>query len=110
MLSIPNTRSTDPETSRMAAAKVAPSIETIRGRVSIILAKHPKGLTHDQIIGQYRATSAREGWPMAGDSTIRTRVSELVRDGEAERVPDVVATSKFGRVQHLWRALSVHVA
>ena len=103
-------RTGDPETSHMAAAVVGPSIRTVRARVLLLLsgADADNGLTHDELIALYRKYGARLGWRPASDSSIRTRCSELVRDGEAERVPDAEARSRFGRPAVLWRAVVVH--
>jgi hypothetical protein len=103
-------RNTDPITSHLAAADVGPSIVTVRRRVAALLAAAPEaadGVTHDQLIALYRKYAVRLGWPPASDSSIRTRCNELVRDGEAERVPADVGRSRFGRLALLWRAVSV---
>jgi hypothetical protein len=103
-------RNTDPITSHLAAADVGPSITTVRRRVGALLAAAPEaagGLTHDQLIALYRAYAGRLGWPPASDSSIRTRCNELVRDGEAERVPADLGRSRFGRAALLWRAVDV---
>lgn len=102
-------RNTDPETSHYAAANVGPLVTTVRSRVAAIFeaAANLEGLTHDQLIGQYRKYAGRLGWPPASDSSIRTRCNELVKDGKVERVPESVARSRFGRPALLWRAVSV---
>lgn len=103
-------RAGDPATSHYAAADVGPSISTVRSRVLALLRAAPEaadGVTHDQLIGLYRKYGHRLGWPPASDSSVRTRCSELLRDGEVERVPDTAARSRFGRPALLWRAASV---
>lgn len=99
----PRARNTDPGTSHAAADSVRGITSTIRERVGALLEANPGGLTHDQIIGEYRKYSVRLGWPAASDSSIRTRVSELVTDGEAEKVPDASGKSRSGRPMLLWR-------
>jgi len=109
----PRARNTDPGTSHAAAAKVAPMVTTVRSRVLGILTAAPEardGLTHDQLIVLYRKYATRLGWPMASDSSIRTRCNELVRDGEVEKVPDGDGRSRFGNAALLWRAVPVQKA
>lgn len=103
-------RNTDPWTSHAAAADVAPMVSTVRSRVLGILSAAPdalEGVTHDGLITLYRQYALRLGWPPASDSSIRTRVAELVRDGEVERVPDDAGRSRFGRAALLWRVVPV---
>lgn len=103
-------RNTDPITSHLAAADVGPSITTVRRRVLGLLTAAPEaadGVTHDQLIGLYRKYAVKLGWPPASDSSIRTRCNELVRDGEAEKVPSDVGRSRFGRPALLWRVVPV---
>jgi hypothetical protein len=103
-------RNTDPWTSHAAAADVAPTVSTVRSRVLGILSAAPdalEGVTHDGLITLYRQYALRLGWPPASDSSIRTRVNELVRDGEVERVPDDAGRSRFGRPALLWRVVPV---
>jgi hypothetical protein len=85
-------------------------VATVRSRVLAILTASSEardGLTHDGLIALYRKYAMRLGWPPASDSSIRTRVSELVRDGEVERVPVTAGQSRFGRAAILWRAVPV---
>lgn len=103
-------RNTDPWTSHAAALEVGPMVTTIRSRVLGILTAAPEaadGATHDQIITLYRKYAMRLGWPPASDSSIRTRVNELVRDGDVEAVPGDTGKSKYGRAALLWRAVPV---
>lgn len=101
-------RTGDPWTSHAAAAGVTPSMDTVRARVLSILAKPwaAEGLTHDQLIAEYRRHADRLGWPPASDSSIRTRCNELLKDGEVEAVPDTAGRSRFGRPSLLWRAVT----
>lgn len=104
------TRNTDPWTSHAAALEVGPWVTTVRSRVLGILTAAPEaadGLTHDQVIALYRKYAIRLGWPPASDSSIRTRVNELVREGDVEQVPDDTGKSKYGRAALLWRAVPV---
>jgi hypothetical protein len=106
-------RNSDPWTSHAAAADVAPMVSTVRSRVLAILATSQEardGVTHDGLIALYRKYAMRLGWPPASDSSIRTRCHELVRDGEAEQVPDTPGRSRFGRAALLWRAVPVQKA
>lgn len=100
-------RATDPATSHSAAAEAAPRSATIRERVGLILWLHPEGMTHDGIIGEYRRQAARLGWKPASDSGIRTRVRELVADGEVVKVEDTAGRSRYGRTSVVWRAAGV---
>ncbi|AYN56859.1 helix-turn-helix DNA-binding domain protein [Arthrobacter phage Andrew] len=107
-------RKTDPGTSHAAAAGVsARQRSTVRSRVLAIFeaAKSSRdGLTHDQLIAEYRGFALRLGWPSASESSIRTRCNELWRDGLVERVPEADAKSRFGRAAILWRAVSVQIS
>ncbi|UXE05394.1 helix-turn-helix DNA binding domain protein [Arthrobacter phage Renna12] len=106
-------RKTDPGTSHAAAAKVTLGRTTVRSRVLAIFTAATSsrdGLTHDQLIAEYRGFAARLGWPPASESSIRTRCNELWRDGLVERVPDADAKSRFGNAAILWRAVSVQIS
>lgn len=102
-------RAGDPSTSYAAAADVGPSISTVRARVLLILGaeEYAGGVTHDGLIAAYKRYALRLGWPPASDSSIRTRCSELLKDGEVEQVPDGDGRSRFGRAALLWRAVDV---
>ncbi|WPM94293.1 DNA binding protein [Arthrobacter phage Marchesin] len=86
-------------------------MSTVRSRVKAILngrrAVENGGLTHDEIIAEYKGYSLRLGWPPASDSSIRTRTKELWRDGEVELVEESAGKSRFGRDALLWRAVVV---
>lgn len=107
MTANPVARTTDPETSHEAATSARRSAETVMGRVYRILAAANKGMTHDQIISEYRRQAARLGWKPASDSGIRTRVGELVKAGDVEQVLHTRSRSKYGREAALWRAVGV---
>ncbi|QGH74531.1 DNA binding protein [Arthrobacter phage Kuleana] len=105
-------RRTDPGTSHAAAATISPrKMSTIRSRVLAILngrrALEAGGLTHDEIIAEYKGYSLRLGWPRATDSSIRTRCKELWRDGEVVKVEDSAGKSGMGNAAILWRAAGV---
>lgn len=109
-------RRTDPGTSHAAAAGISVrKMSTVRSRVKAILdagtkARENGGLTHDEIIAEYKGYSLRLGWPPASDSSIRTRCKELWRDGEVERIEDTTGRSRFGRDSILWRAAVVQIS
>lgn len=102
-------RASDPETSHVAAAGAVKRSATIRDRVLMILQAAGRGMTHDEIISQYRRQASRLGWSPASDSGIRTRVHELVERGSVERSGPRVGRSKYGRATILWRAVSVQI-
>ncbi|UVK62581.1 helix-turn-helix DNA binding domain protein [Arthrobacter phage TaylorSipht] len=104
-------RNTDPATSHLAAASISPAkMSTVRSRVAAILAARGErfeGMTHDQLIAEYKRYALRLGWPPASDSSIRTRCNELWRDGEVVRVEESTGKSRHGRTAILWRAAAV---
>lgn len=105
-------RRSDPGTSHAAAASISPrKMSTVRSRVLAILngarALERGGLTHDEIIAEYKGYALRLGWPRATDSSIRTRCNELWRAGEVEKVEDSGRKSGMGNAALLWRAVSV---
>ncbi|ANC31465.1 hypothetical protein [Isoptericola dokdonensis] len=98
-------RRTDPDTSHDAAADVRRRRTIVRDCVLAIMREAPEPLTHERIVGRFRQRAGtRIGWPAATDSSVRTRVHELVRDGLVERVPGAHGTSTTGRRAALWRA------
>lgn len=104
----PAARRGDPATSHDAAASLDPlDLGTIRGRVLALLRLAPEGLTHDQLISAYRRQAFKLGWPNASDSSIRTRCSELAKDGEVGRAPDLLGRTRSGRGSIIWRAVVV---
>lgn len=104
-------RRTDPDTSHMAAATVAPRRQRVRDAVLSVVQDgcvvNP-GLTHEDIVGMYQARVAEFGHvPPASASSIRTRVAELVDDGLVEMVPDTYGKTSMGNRARLWRAKNV---
>ncbi|WPM94369.1 DNA binding protein [Arthrobacter phage Cupello] len=105
-------RRSDPGTSHAAAASISPrKMSTVRSRVLALLngrrALERGGLTHDEIIAEYKGHALRLGWPRATDSSIRTRCNELWRDGEVVKVEDSAGKSGMGNAAILWRAAGV---
>lgn len=109
-------RRSDPGTSHAAAATISPrKMSTVRSRVLAILTASDRaakngGLTHDEIIAEYKGHALRLGWPRATDSSIRTRCKELWRDGEVVKVEDVAGKSGMGNAAILWRAAGVQIS
>lgn len=98
-------RQSDPDTSRTAAKAVVRRRATVRNAVYDTLTLDGP-LTLDDLIYQYRFHATTFGWPPASESSIRTRCSELVRDGLVERVPDAEGTSVNGFRAKLWRVVA----
>lgn len=78
----PRARTTDPGTSHTAAEHVAPRTQTIRAAVLETLAVYagPKPFTLLDVVGWYARRAANGRAPVTTDSSVRTRVCELVRD------------------------------
>lgn len=94
-------RTTDPSTSHEAARKPR-KIDLIRAGILDILADgQPRTL--DQIVDHYTAAQ----FVTASPSSIRTRVSELRKDQQVERVLHARAESNLGNPAGLYRALPV---
>lgn len=75
-------RSADRSTSHAAAASINP--DTVRGRVLTMLRDRcgaSDRFTHVDAVRWYSEAAALHDWPRASDSSVRTRVSELVADG-----------------------------
>ncbi|MGP5390683.1 hypothetical protein [Glutamicibacter arilaitensis] len=103
-------RAADPATSHTAAAKAAPRAATIRERVRLIMEAAGRGMTHDEIISEYRRQASQLGWTPASDSGIRTRVHELVKAGTVTRAGQLGGgRSRYGRAANLWIAASVQI-
>lgn len=94
----PPVRDTDPITSWIASLEnngIRPLL-----RYVILRCLETYGpMTHDQLIEVVNRSRP------ASPSGVRTRVSELVEDGVVERVPDMVAKSRYGRASLLWRVV-----
>lgn len=100
-------RRDDPAESKDAAAKAAPRAPQVRLAVERVMTEDGPG-TLDQIVSRFnRRAVTEDGWPRASASSIRTRVSELVRDGRAEQVPDEFGRSAMGNRAAIWRARAV---
>lgn len=103
-------RPTDPQTSRDAAASAVTRRPVVRDAILRVL-RHDmhrdNGLTQDDIYGILRTLrhDYPEQWPAVSPSGVRTRVSELVREGLVEAVPDTLGRSDMGNRAHLWRAV-----
>jgi hypothetical protein len=65
-------RLSDPETSKEAARKIAPKITMLKGIILAHFAKHPNGVTDLELEEEFADFSP---------SSVRTRRSELARDG-----------------------------
>lgn len=90
-------RATDPLTSVLATYQ---DIGDEPLRIIIYTAlMHGGPMTHDQLIETVRV------FRPASDSGVRTRTRELVDAGEVERVPDMVAKSRYGRASLLWQVV-----
>lgn len=84
MTATPIARPTDPITSHAAAASARRTSAECRQNVHAVLAAHPDGLTHDELIEAYRGREATHGYRHHSDSGIRTRCHELVAEGRVE--------------------------
>lgn len=100
-------RNTDPDTSRKAAAKAVQRRPRVRDAVYLVLCEGGP-MTHDQLIAAYGRYSLKvAGWPRASHSSIRTRCSELARDGKVMAVD--TAKSSMGNRAIVWRAVVVQM-
>jgi len=103
----PRARNTDPSTSHEAAAKVAKRAPTIRTAVLDTLRLYfprPERFTLEEVVAVYRRRVERGAAPRTTDSSVRTRVSELVTLGEVRDTGEkiVLYTSRAGRRCILW--------
>lgn len=101
-------RNTDPDTSRMAAARAVTRRLIVRDAIMRVFAdNHGSWFTQDQILAMLhsRHLAFPEQWPPISPSGVRTRVSELVTDGLLEQVPGVYGRSEMGNRALLWRAV-----
>lgn len=97
------TRTADPITSHLAEVKAARTAATVRERVLLLIRDHGP-VTHDRLVRLHQRHHVDDDWPPATASSIRTRCSELVRDGLVERVPDALGQSDARHAATLWRA------
>lgn len=95
----PRARITDPETSHAAADSASKSASDCRANVLAILLQRPAGLTHEELIDEYRARDL----PPHSDSGIRTRCRELYAQGQVVR-GDVYRKTAAGRQSIVWHA------
>lgn len=75
---MPSTRTTDPETSHEAAMKVK-NITIVYGAIIELLTELPR--TDTMLRQAYDARREARGWPLVGESSLRSRRSELVTRG-----------------------------
>lgn len=99
----PLVRTTDPDTSREAAASTRHNRTRVREGVYEAIRAALRPVTHDEIIRYYRQCVTDCRWPAATDSSIRTRCHELVVQGVVEVVDGEYGTSPTGRRARLWR-------
>lgn len=95
-------RSGDRQTSHDAARSINP--DTIRGRILWMLRNRSmrSDFTLADVVDRYRPAAVINDWPRASDSSIRTRVSELVDDGFVEATGER-ARLRTGRSAALFR-------
>lgn len=91
-------RATDPFTSWAAACEATGIDPKIRLIVKHALESYGP-LTHDQLIEVVNRVRP------VSPSGVRSRCHELVEEGIVERVPDMVAKSRYGRASLLWRVV-----
>jgi hypothetical protein len=96
-------RHTDPETSHIAAAIAVTGSPRVRDAVYHVLTEDGP-MTHDTLIAAYRRRALEiAGWPWASESSIRTRCSELRRDGLV--TVDDIGLSRMGHKALIWKAI-----
>ena len=93
-------RRTDPVTSHEAAESVKNLSETKQG---ILKALGSRSMSDSQIHYEYNRLVMSMDAPMASESGLRSRRSELVADGLVEA--DGFGRTPFGRRTILWRAV-----
>lgn len=94
-------RTTDPQTSHIAAALVTPRAGTIRDEVLEIARGLPHGFTHRDMVALYAYRVRHMGAPPTTDSSVRTRVHELVEAGHLHDGGRRM-TSPHGRTEIIW--------
>lgn len=92
-------RRTDPATSYIAAYQAMSKAPVIRDViVDIFVDHHPDQMTQHQVIGEYNKRRVLDPrTPAAGDSSIRTRISELESHGVVRKVTGKKGKSTSGR-------------
>lgn len=104
-------RSNDPATSKAAAEKQPKRAPHIRNAVHRLLTETGP-LTHDALIAIYtmRSKFDPKHYPKASPSSIRTRVHELVDNGDVEQHPTEIGVSAMGNKAHLWQIARQDIA
>lgn len=99
----PRARRLDPTTSHLAADRVKTRTPAIRNAVLGLARTFPQGFTHRQMVALYKRNAGRGQVPPATDSSVRSRVHELVQSG------DIIDTGKRHegrtRAEIIWRAV-----
>lgn len=93
-------RTHDPDTSVEAAERAVMKGSKIRPIIFSLVREHGP-ITHDELTDLYRDGVRDRGFPMASDSGIRTRLSELVAGGLVTKLPER-GRSRFGNPALLW--------
>lgn len=96
----PKARNTDPSTSHDAAKSLS-NVELLRIAIYNILEANPQGLTDGQIQTIYDKARAQYRWPIASDSGMRSRRSELVEQGRVIH-SGRYGTTESGRKTIIW--------
>jgi hypothetical protein len=94
-------RTSDPHTSHTAAAHITPRAGTIRAEVLDIAKGLPHGFTHRDMVAHYQYRVRHMDAPPTTDSSVRTRVHELVQAGDIHDSGRLV-TSPHGRSEIIW--------
>lgn len=92
----------DPVTSRETGHKAARHAPTVRATVLEIMGESSP-LTHDELISTYHTRIMTDSTtPLASESGIRTRLSELAHAGLVE-ADETMGVSTFGNRARRWR-------
>jgi hypothetical protein len=97
---VAHARPTDPFTSHLAARGV--EVRKQRDRVLAILSDG-RAWTDEEIVAEHQRRSVILGWPRASASGLRSRRSELAKDGLVEPVEDPSARTVLGGHTLRWR-------
>ena len=95
---IAHARTTDPRTSRDAAASVDVHADRYRGILHLLIGEP---MSDEQLWCHYTAYQAAYGWPQQSPSGLRTRRRELVDAGYV-RASRVEGRTESGRACQLW--------
>lgn len=101
---MPFARKKDPATSKLAASRVKNVLSTRDVVLDIMTRKGP--MIDAKLISEYQKAAAKGKAPMASESGIRTRRSELVQLGQVIAT-DKVAKTPYGRAAVVWAAKKV---